>query len=118
MITVAIQPAGRRHQDLELGGDLLHGVRLRDATNLLLVGDNDQCAERESWRGLGDERLLRRYARERATPAWAMGPLTEGLLQLFAQERPVIWELRNRGLTHVIQLAPVKRWLVARALES
>jgi 2-polyprenyl-6-methoxyphenol hydroxylase-like FAD-dependent oxidoreductase len=36
---------------------------------------------------LGDEKLLRRYARERLAPTWAMGQLTDGLLQLFAHRR-------------------------------
>jgi len=75
-------------------------------------------AAREPWRGLGDERLLRRYSRERLAPTWAMGQLTEGLLRLFAQERPLVRELRNRGLTLVNHLSPVKRWLTARALDS
>jgi 2-polyprenyl-6-methoxyphenol hydroxylase-like FAD-dependent oxidoreductase len=73
---------------------------------------------REPWRGVGDERLLRRYSRERLAPTWAMGRLTEGLLQLFAQQQPVLRELRNRGLTLVDNLSPLKRWLTSRALDS
>jgi 2-polyprenyl-6-methoxyphenol hydroxylase-like FAD-dependent oxidoreductase len=75
-------------------------------------------AAREPWRDIGDEKLLRRYARERVTPTWAMGQLTDGLLQLFAHPAPAVRELRNRGMTLVNQLAPVKRWLTARALDS
>jgi ubiquinone biosynthesis UbiH/UbiF/VisC/COQ6 family hydroxylase len=86
---------------------------LADVTALARV-----IAEREPWRELGDERLLRRYARERLAPTWAMGQLTEGLLQLFAHELPAVRELRNRGLTLVNHLTPVKRWLTARALDS
>jgi 2-polyprenyl-6-methoxyphenol hydroxylase-like FAD-dependent oxidoreductase len=73
-------------------------------------------AEREPWRGLGDAKLLRRYERERAAPTWAMGRLTDGLLQLFASPQPALQELRNRGLSLVDRLAPLKRWLAARAL--
>ena len=73
---------------------------------------------RESWRGLGDEKLLRRYARERAVPTWAMGQVTDGLMRLFSQQAPAVRELRNRGLTLVNQLSPLKRWLTARALDS
>lgn len=73
---------------------------------------------REPWRGLGDEKLLRRYARERAAPTWAMGQLTDGLLRLFADDLPLARELRNRGLTLVNHLSPLKRWLTARALNS
>jgi 2-polyprenyl-6-methoxyphenol hydroxylase-like FAD-dependent oxidoreductase len=75
-------------------------------------------AEREPWRGLGDPRLLRRYERERAAPTLAMGRLTDGLWQLFASPAPVARELRNRGLTLVNHLSPLKRWLTARALDS
>mgnify|MGYP000140794319 FL=1 len=42
--------------------------------------------------------------------------LTDGLLQLFAHDQPVLRELRNRGLTLLNHLAPVKRALTARAL--
>ena len=74
--------------------------------------------QRETWRDLGDEKLLRRYARERAAPTWAMGQVTDGLLSLFADEAPALRELRNRGLTLVNQLSPLKRWLTARALDA
>jgi 2-polyprenyl-6-methoxyphenol hydroxylase-like FAD-dependent oxidoreductase len=72
-------------------------------------------AGRESWRALGDEKLLRRYARERALPVWAMGQVTDGLLQLFSHPAPAVRELRNRGLGLVNGLQPLKRWLAARA---
>jgi 2-polyprenyl-6-methoxyphenol hydroxylase-like FAD-dependent oxidoreductase len=74
--------------------------------------------EREAWREPGDDKLLRRYARERLAPNWAMGQLTDGLLQLFAHPAPAVRELRNRGLTLVNHLPLVKRWLTARALAS
>lgn len=72
-------------------------------------------AEREPWRPLGDERLLRRYARQRAGATLAMGRVTDGLLHLFAAEHPWLRELRNRGLGLVNHLPPVKRWLGASA---
>ncbi|WP_298832154.1 FAD-dependent monooxygenase [uncultured Piscinibacter sp.] len=75
-------------------------------------------AAREPWRPLGDEKLLRRYARERALPTWAMGQVTDGLLRLFAQPAPAARELRNRGLGLVNRLTPLKRWLTARALDA
>ncbi len=73
-------------------------------------------AERESWRPLGDARLLARYARERAGPTQAMATMTDGLLQLFAHEAPWARELRNRGMGLVNQATPIKRWLVSKAL--
>ena len=75
-------------------------------------------AQRESWRGLGDERLLQRYARQRALPTRAMGQLTDGLLQLFASEAPALRELRNRGLSLVNGLPPLKRLLTTLALDA
>jgi ubiquinone biosynthesis UbiH/UbiF/VisC/COQ6 family hydroxylase len=75
-------------------------------------------AEREAWRGVGDARLLRRYAREREVPTRAMAHLTDSLLQLFASPSGGVRELRNRGLTLVNQLTPLKRWLTARALDQ
>src|SRR2546428_542491 len=53
-------------------------------------------AEREPWRSVGDAKLLRRYARARQAPTWAMGELTGGLLHLFASQLPLTRELRNR----------------------
>lgn len=73
-------------------------------------------AAREPWRPLGDEKLLRRYARERLAPTLAMGELTDALQRLFTQASPAAQGLRNRGLDALDQLAPVKRWLTHRAL--
>lgn len=73
-------------------------------------------AARESWRSLGDPRLLERYARERAAPTQAMIAMTDGLLQLFSHPAPWVRELRNRGLTLLNGVQPLKRWLIGQAL--
>jgi 2-polyprenyl-6-methoxyphenol hydroxylase-like FAD-dependent oxidoreductase len=73
-------------------------------------------AAREAWRPLGDERLLRRYARGRLAPTLAMGELTDVLQRLFTHASPAAQGLRNRGLDALNQLTPVKRWLTQRAL--
>jgi 2-polyprenyl-6-methoxyphenol hydroxylase-like FAD-dependent oxidoreductase len=75
-------------------------------------------AAREGWRALGDEKLLARYARQRLGPVQAMAQVTDGLLQLFASEQPLLKELRNRGLSLADRLPPLKRLLTARALGS
>ena len=75
-------------------------------------------AGREAWRGIGDERLLRRYVRLRAAPTWAMVRITDGLLRLFARGDAPSRELRNNGMTLVNRIPPLKRWLTARALDS
>ena len=71
---------------------------------------------RENFRALGDERLLRRYTRERLAATWAMGELTDGLLRVFASDATPLRELRNRGLRLLNAAAPLKRFLTARAL--
>jgi 2-polyprenyl-6-methoxyphenol hydroxylase-like FAD-dependent oxidoreductase len=73
-------------------------------------------ASRERWRALGDVRLLARYARQRLLPTRAMAGVTDALLHLFASPQPLVKELRNRGLTLVNHLSPVKRLLTGRAL--
>ena len=77
-----------------------------------------QLAAREPWRPLGDEKLLRRYARARAWPTTAMGLVTDGLLHLFAHGHPLARELRNRGMTLVDHLPPLKRALVRQAMDT
>ncbi|NML15110.1 FAD-dependent monooxygenase [Azohydromonas caseinilytica] len=104
-----------------LVGDAAHVVHPLSGQGLNLgLGDVEALArviaERESWRPLSDEKLLRRYARARAVPTLAMQQLTDGLLHLFEHDTPVLRELRNRGLNLVNQLTPLKRWLAGRAL--
>jgi 2-polyprenyl-6-methoxyphenol hydroxylase-like FAD-dependent oxidoreductase len=77
---------------------------------------DEVLAAREPWRGLGDARLLARYARARLGPTRAMAHITDGLLQLFASPAPLARELRNRGLTLLNHLPPLKRALTRRAL--
>jgi len=73
---------------------------------------------REPWRGLGDEKLLRRYARERRGATQAMAGLTDALWHLFAAPDPALRLLRNQGLALLDRLGPVKKALAARALGS
>jgi 2-polyprenyl-6-methoxyphenol hydroxylase-like FAD-dependent oxidoreductase len=75
-----------------------------------------QRQAREPWRALGDPRLLARYARARRGPTQAMARVTDGLLQLFSSSAPIAKEVRNRGLSLVNRLPPLKRLLVQRAL--
>ncbi|BDI03777.1 FAD-dependent monooxygenase [Sphaerotilus microaerophilus] len=73
---------------------------------------------RRPWRSLGDARTLREYVRERAAPTLAMSGLVDGLWQLFSREEAPLKELRNRGMSLVDQLPPLKRWLTRQALHG
>ncbi len=107
-----------------LVGDAAHVVHPLAGQGLNLgLGDVAALAQvlawrqaHEPWRALGDARLLARYARARRGPVQAMARITDGLLQLFASPAPVARELRNRGLTLVDRLAPLKRALTRQAL--
>ena len=104
-------------------GDAAHVVHPLAGQGLNLgLGDVRALAqvisEREPWRELGDERLLQRYARRRAMATLAMGQVTDGLLHLFASNQPLVRELRNRGMSLVNGLPPLKRLLASFALES
>jgi 2-polyprenyl-6-methoxyphenol hydroxylase-like FAD-dependent oxidoreductase len=125
----AVWPLALAHADALSGpgwvlvGDAAHVVHPLAGQGLNLgLGDVAALAEvlaaREPWRALGDPRLLARYARRRFGPVRAMGLVTDGLLQLFASPAPLVKELRNRGLSLVNQLPPLKRLLAGRALGS
>ncbi|MFY7974733.1 MAG: FAD-dependent monooxygenase [Rubrivivax sp.] len=124
----------RRHWPLQLArADAVHGsgwVLVGDAAHVVhpLAGQGlnlgladvaalaEVLAARESWRPLGDERLLARYARRRAVDTLAMALATDGLLQLFGRDEPALKWLRNQGLALVDRLPPLKRALAAQAL--
>jgi len=114
---------GRKERAWVLLGDAAHVVHPLAGQGLNL-GLADVAAlsrvlgARETWRSLSDERLLGRYARERAGATWAMGRMTDTLVHLFARPDGALAELRNRGLTLVDHAAPIKRWLAARALRG
>jgi 2-polyprenyl-6-methoxyphenol hydroxylase-like FAD-dependent oxidoreductase len=104
-----------------LAGDAAHTVHplagqglnlgLADAAELAAV-----LHAREYWRGLGDEKLLRRYERARKADVAAMGAVTDGLHSLFAQT-DVRWQaLRNWGMTGFAKSGPLKQWVTRQAM--
>ena len=104
-----------------LAGDAAHAVHplaghglnlgLADAAGLAAV-----IHEREYWRSLGDEKLLRRYERSRKADVAAMGAVTDGLHGLFAQTDARWQALRNWGMKGFARSGPLKAWVTRRAM--
>jgi 2-polyprenyl-6-methoxyphenol hydroxylase-like FAD-dependent oxidoreductase len=106
-----------------LAGDAAHAVHplagqglnlgLADAAGLTKV-----VHEREYWRGLGDEKLLRRYERARKADVAAMGAVTDGLHGLFARDDARWQMLRNWGMKGFARSGPLKDWVMRQAMGS
>ena len=104
-----------------LAGDAAHTVHplagqglnlgLADAAGLATV-----LREREYWRGLGDEKLLRRYERSRQADLVMMGAVTDGLQGIFSQSDASWQALRNWGMRGFERSGPLKQWAVRQAM--
>ncbi len=104
-----------------LAGDAAHTVHplagqglnlgLADAAELAAV-----VSRRENWRGVGDEKLLRRYERARKAGLVAMGATTDGLQQMFDRDAQPWAYLRGWGMRGFDRSGPVKRWAARRAM--
>lgn len=94
-----------------LAGDAAHAVHplagqglnlgLADALTL-----SEVIEQREYWRLLGDEKLLRRYERARKADVAAIGAVTDGLHGLFAQTDARWQVLRDWGMKGVEKAGP------------
>lgn len=103
-----------------LAGDAAHAVHPLAGQGLNLgladaLALSEVIAQREYWRGLGDEKLLRRYERARKADVAAIGAVTDGLHGLFAQTDARWQVLRDWGMKGVGRSGPLKSWLVRQA---
>jgi 2-polyprenylphenol 6-hydroxylase len=71
---------------------------------------------REPMRDIGEQRLLRRYERNRAEPILAMDVMVEGLSRLFGASGPTASRLRNAGLNLTNRLPVLKNLLMRQAM--
>jgi 2-polyprenyl-6-methoxyphenol hydroxylase-like FAD-dependent oxidoreductase len=109
----AVAGAGREAGSFALAGDAAHAMHplagqglnfgLGDAAELARV-----IAARETWRGLSDLKLLRRYERARQAQWLRFALATDGLQRLFTQPEPGLAWLRNQGMRLFDYCAPVK----------
>lgn len=104
-----------------LAGDAAHNVHPLAGQGLNL-GLADVAAlaktlhERAYWRGVGDEKLLRRYERSRKAEVLAMGATMDGLQQLFSQNSAPWPTVRNWGMNGFERSGLLKQWVARQAM--
>ena len=90
-----------------------HGMNLGFADVAQLV---KTIGEREAHRGIGDERVLARYARARKEDVMLMLMATDGLARLFGADLEPLRVVRNLGLNLLDKLPALKRKMISHAL--
>ena len=105
-----------------LAGDAAHNVHplagqglnmgLADVTELARL-----IRERDYWRGVGDDKLLRRFERARKAGLVPMAAGTDGLQWLFSQHGGIWASLRNWGMNGVDSSGALKQWMARQAMD-
>jgi 2-polyprenyl-6-methoxyphenol hydroxylase-like FAD-dependent oxidoreductase len=105
-----------------LAGDAAHNVHPLAGQGLNMgLADVAELArlirEREYWRSVGDDKVLRRYERSRKTGMLPMAAGTDGLQWLFSQNGNAWTTLRNWGMNGIDHSGLLKLWLARQAMD-
>ncbi len=116
-----IRPHAMTAPRVALIGDAAHVVHPLAGHGMNLgFGDVAQLiktlSEREPQRGIGDERVLARYARARKEDVLLMQVTTDGLARLFETDIEPLRAVRNFGLNLLDKLPVLKRRLISHAM--
>ncbi len=104
-----------------LAGDAAHNVHPLAGLGLNL-GLSDAAAlaaalhQREYWRNVDDEKLLRRYERSRKAEVMRVDTAMDGLQRLFHQQGAAWQSLRNWGMNGFEHSGPIKQWVARQAM--
>jgi ubiquinone biosynthesis UbiH/UbiF/VisC/COQ6 family hydroxylase len=116
-----IRPHAMTAPRVALIGDAAHVVHPLAGHGMNLgFGDVAQLiktlSEREPQRGIGDDRVLARYARARKEDVLLMQVTTDGLARLFETDIEPLRAVRNFGLNLLDKLPVLKRRLISHAM--